>query len=553
MSSYPLGAAGWGRAAALAVAVVLVAALVCPPAPAAVYTVDSCRLPDGRTIPFTGWQPGPPVLGPGLSVESDCGLEGLVASSGETDWTNEGAYAEWAFRAPPGTEIASYRLERSARGMFFDDFGGNAHALSGYRLVAQGRAGQQEEIESCPPFGGPADACDDLAPAAEGSLPDGTVELAARAGCWSVDIFEGCPGPGTDNFPDGSAWVVISAARLGLEDASAPRLLGPPSGGLLSAAAPFGGSAEARVAATDSGGGLRSVTVELDGKPLRSFALCQPPFTQPVPCPLAIDRAFRVDLAGVPAGSHRVRVLVADATGANVTASDSYPITVMGALVGPGALLTARVVTARGRRVDGRRPRAVAYRSRTRLVGVLRTSEGRRIAGATLSVWERLATPGRRWRVVGTVTTDARGGYARRLAHGPSRELRVSYRPLAQQVADSARVQTRLVVRAPVKLSVSHADLPEGATIRFAGALPGGPRPARGKLVLLQVRDRGTWRTFANVRADRKRGRFGYRYRFPSLGSTRTHRFRARVPSDNSYPYATGDSRSITVTVRRSG
>jgi hypothetical protein len=112
-------------------------------------------------------------------------------------------------------------------------------------------------------------------------------------------------------------------------------------------------------------------------------------------------------------------------------------------------------------------------------------------------------------------------------------------------------VQTRVLVRAPVRLTVSRARLLEGGTISFGGTLVGGPRPRRGKLDLLQVRDRGAWRTFANVRAGRARGRFAYRYRFPALGTTRTHRFRARVPNDGAYPYASGTSRPVTVTVRR--
>jgi hypothetical protein len=544
-----------GRLAVLAVALAttVAVAILCAPASAATYTVHSCRLPDGRTIGFTGWEPAPPAPDSGLATSADCSLAGLVASSGDTAWTPVGTYAQWTFRAPADTEIASYSLVRGASGAYAEEVGffNVWAALAGYRLVSLGPDEQEQVIESCPPWNVPG-SCDELAPVAEGAPADGTVQLAAQAGCIRVDDLPGCAGPGS-GWNQTPASVAIFAAQVALEDVSAPRLLGAPSGPLVSAATPLGGAADLRVAAADTGGGVRAATVELDGAPLRTFAFCEPPFTQPVPCPLSVDRTFRVDLAGVPAGTHSLRVLVADATGGNVVASGSQPVTVTAPteVAVPRALLTARVVTQRGRRLDGRRPQAVKYGSATRLEGELTTPEGQRIAGARLAVWERVGAPRQPWRQTATVTTGPRGGYARKLAKGSSRELRVTYRPLAQQQVDSASAETRLRVRAPVKLTVSSSRLREGGTIRFSGTLSGAPRPRRGKLVLLQVRDRGAWRTFANVRAGRERGRFSYRYRFPALGSTRTHRFRARVPRDGAYPYDLGTSRTITVTVTR--
>jgi hypothetical protein len=213
----------------------------------------------------------------------------------------------------------------------------------------------------------------------------------------------------------------------------------------------------------------------------------------------------------------------------------------------PAARLTARVVDGRGRRIDRSGARGVAYGSRARLTGTLTTQAGSPIAGATLTVLQRVRARGRGLRQVGVAPTAADGAYSTPLRRGPSRDLLVSYR----QAGGSASARAVLRVRAPVRLSVSRRALTEGGSLRLSGRLTGGPLPRAGKLVELQVRERGRWRTFATVRARPRRGRFSYRYRFPELGRTRTHRFRARAPGDDAYPYVTGASRAISVTVRR--
>ena len=83
-------------------------------------------------------------------------------------------------------------------------------------------------------------------------------------------------------------------------------------------------------------------------------------------------------------------------------------------------------------------------------------------------------------------------------------------------------------------------------TVRFAGRLRGGHVPARGKLLVLQGREDGRWRTFAATRTD-GRGRFHVRYRF--RGVPGSYPVRALVPADGSYPFAAGTSRAVSVRV----
>jgi len=77
----------------------------------------------------------------------------------------------------------------------------------------------------------------------------------------------------------------------------------------------------------------------------------------------------------------------------------------------------------------------------------------------------------------------------------------------------------------------------------------GGPLPATGKLVELQVYTRRQWRTFAQPRTDAT-GRWIYRYRFEQIRRSVRFRFRARVRAEAGYPYETGTSRTRRVLVR---
>jgi hypothetical protein len=65
----------------------------------------------------------------------------------------------------------------------------------------------------------------------------------------------------------------------------------------------------------------------------------------------------------------------------------------------------------------------------------------------------------------------------------------------------------------------------------------------------LQFFDRGKWRTFRTFRTASSRGRWSYDYRFDGTRGTRRYWFRVRIPRENGYPYASGSSRKLGVTV----
>jgi hypothetical protein len=52
-----------------------------------------------------------------------------------------------------------------------------------------------------------------------------------------------------------------------------------------------------------------------------------------------------------------------------------------------------------------------------------------------------------------------------------------------------------------------------------------------------------------DTRRDLGSGRLALGHRFPVVGVRRSYRLRARVPSEPSYPYATGHSQPVRITI----
>jgi hypothetical protein len=104
-------------------------------------------------------------------------------------------------------------------------------------------------------------------------------------------------------------------------------------------------------------------------------------------------------------------------------------------------------------------------------------------------------------------------------------------------------------VAAVTSFHVSRATLRNGQAVKFSGKLRGGGVPPGGKLLELQVLLRGSWRTFATLHSD-DRGAWRYAYRFASTSGKVVYQFRAQIPREATYPYASGSSRRARVTVR---
>ncbi len=87
-----------------------------------------------------------------------------------------------------------------------------------------------------------------------------------------------------------------------------------------------------------------------------------------------------------------------------------------------------------------------------------------------------------------------------------------------------------------------------GQTVRFRGRVRGGYIPRRGKLMEVQAYFRGRWRTISTTRA-RRNGAWSFGYTFGATVGRVAYRFRALVPDESGYPFETGASRPVRVTV----
>jgi hypothetical protein len=170
------------------------------------------------------------------------------------------------------------------------------------------------------------------------------------------------------------------------------------------------------------------------------------------------------------------------------------------------------------------------------------------LADVDVEVWERVNLPFASWRQVSVVRTSRTGRFRFKALRGPSRTLKFRYPGTATIRSRSAEVQ--LGIRATTSFRVDRTRVVNGEEVRFQGRLRGRQTGTSGKLLYLQVFTRGRWATFATPRANRLSGRWSEPYRFSATRGLVRYRFRVLIPREASFPYETGRSRSISVSVR---
>lgn len=271
----------------------------------------------------------------------------------------------------------------------------------------------------------------------------------------------------------------------------------------------------------------------------------------------------RVDDSALPAGTYLLRATAHDQAGNQAGTDrrlDGQPMVVELPLrvqtrmdAGKAATKRVRRTVGRGgkrrkvwRRVQVLRPKpTVRFGRQVRLAGRLANSDGQPLAGAAVYVYSR--TPVSEPQLVATVQTDQRGRFSYRARATSTRLLQFVYAGSATILPVNAAVEIR--ARARSTLKVSDRRVLNGRSVTFSGRTLGGPLPAEGKLIEMQVRLSGGWETFRTPRADPD-GRWRLRYRFARTCGTQRFRFRARLPKEAGYPYETGASPTVTVKVR---
>ena len=213
-----------------------------------------------------------------------------------------------------------------------------------------------------------------------------------------------------------------------------------------------------------------------------------------------------------------------------------------------------RVVRRRGKRIVVRRrvrvlsPKGrIGFRRRGEIRGRLANLDGQPIDGATVTVLTRQRLPGRDFTTAGFLRTDEQGRFSYRVRGVASRILRFRYEGSRRIRGSTADVAVRVPAAATV--TTDRARLLNGQAVTFTGRVLTKPVPSVGKLVEIQAFFRGRWRTISTTRSGSD-GRWRFRYRFGATTGVVRYRFRALLSEESGYPFVTGRSRVVAVTVR---
>lgn len=199
--------------------------------------------------------------------------------------------------------------------------------------------------------------------------------------------------------------------------------------------------------------------------------------------------------------------------------------------------------------LGARSPRLVRFGQRAVLVGELRRPNGEPIADAPLRVFER-TKHGKHAFVAGDVITGGDGGYSFELPRSTSSNLSVHFGGSGQILP--ANATATLGVRAGAIMRIAPRRLHVGERIRFSGTLLSGGAglPSTGKKVEVEYLVDGKRRSVVATPKTDLKGRFRGQIR-PSSRIRKPTKlvFRAFVDSEDPWPFETGTSNSVAVTL----
>jgi hypothetical protein len=187
------------------------------------------------------------------------------------------------------------------------------------------------------------------------------------------------------------------------------------------------------------------------------------------------------------------------------------------------------------------------YGQLVRVRGRLRSPEGNPLQDVEVQAWTQIRDGVTPPRLIATVKTSRTGSFTFLVRKGPSRSIKIRYNGTTQIRGVTKNLS--LKVRSATSIRSNRKRVVNGEAIRLHGRIRTGRIPPSGKSVAVQVWLRGKWRTFDDTRADRH-GTWSYNYRFDGTRGVQTYRFRAKVPLETGYPFATGRSGVVRVRVR---
>ncbi len=339
--------------------------------------------------------------------------------------------------------------------------------------------------------------------------------------------------------PTAEAHMAINRVRLRISDPVKPAI---GLGGPFADDPVVRGTQTLGALAGDSGSGVAGFSVEVNSHPAGSRALACALHGRIAlrlsPCPSSAILNLAEDTATAPfaQGTNFVRVCARDYAArhdANVNCAvrrlrvdNECPL----AGVAGGVTLTAGV---RG----VHRGFVASRRDHPRVAGRLLDGAGNPVAGAKVCVAAQALPRRAPERVLAIPTTGAEGHFVAPIPPGPARRLRVAYWPAARGALQKfARIRFRARPRLALR---PHGELQNGDRLRFKAHLPGPD--AERRLVRIEALSHHHWVPVTGGRTG-SGGTYRGSYRFHATSGSRTYRFRALVPHQSGYPYASGTS-----------
>jgi len=530
-------------------------------ASAGMFTALTCHDLAGNGIGTRGWSVGEAhgqyiTFGAGCASASQ-GSFGLTMGPNPTSNYFNGDGNTMSYSVPAGLTITGYSLALYA-------FGGPCGVQSGQCADGFGAVFVNHTGQSDPNY--------DYRNLGYGAATT-TVSASGLSGVDYVTVGVGCD-PGQDlNYPcpgsaNPEAQALVSGGAFTLLDSTVPSVTNV-SGSLLAGSA-LSGTDTISFTASDSGGGIYSATILIDGRPVvqeipdTNGGLCvnltpssqTMAFAAPQPCRSSENISIPLDTTQFPAGQHHLQVIVKDAAGDQAPAYDGTITTTGPPLVGVNGSITgphipngqpcageALDITVNGKR----KAPVVAYGKPVTIKGVLHCGtvpiRGARILIATLGGPHSAA-------INNTVQTALDGSFSYRVPTGPDRTLRFSYTAYSNDPGPSATATATIMVRPKITLRIAPHRTSNEHTIHWSGTVEGAPYPRQGVTLVVEVREGKHWRIFDQTVTNRK-GRFHYHYRFRATTESTTYTFRVALPDTGAqdYPYTPGASNTINVHV----
>ncbi len=305
-----------------------------------------------------------------------------------------------------------------------------------------------------------------------------------------------------------------------------------------------------------NGGACESLNVTKDGQ--RSFEHAQS-------CKSSVSAILTLNTNQLVAGQHSLELIVEDAAGnkaiaynGTITTSGPSSIGVNGGLIRGALTPPTPAHIANGQSpcagealelaVNGKRkPPVIPYAKSVMVRGVLHCGtvpiRGARIGIATLGGPASAA-------IDSSVQSALDGSFSYKVPAGPDRRLELSYTAYSDDPGPSATATATIMISPRITLRIKPHRTSNRHTIYWTGTVAGGPYPAQGVTLDVEVQEGTHWKIFDQVVANGK-GQYRYSYRFRLTEEPTTYTFRVALPDTGAqdYPYTHGASNTVKVHV----